>query len=360
MTTDWLYAPLVSLDQSMLAAAQARQAQLTKPPGSLGRLEDLAVTLAAMQRTARPVLERIRIVVFAADHGIVAEGVSVFPQAVTAEMVRNFSRGGAAISVLAQETGSELEVVNVGTVQPLQDLPGVLHRRVGPGTANFLREPAMTPEQLAAALAAGREAAERAVAGTHLFIGGEMGIGNTTSAAAVGCALLGLAGKALAGPGTGLDSDGVNHKAYVIERSLARHPDREPLDVLRCLGGFEIAALVGAYVRCGQLGLPVLVDGFITTVAALTALRLRPELAAWLLYAHCSAEPGHRQVLEALRARPLLELGMRLGEGSGAAVAVPLLRAALALHGRMATFAEAGVSEGRLTGRSGAQPLPNL
>jgi nicotinate-nucleotide--dimethylbenzimidazole phosphoribosyltransferase len=345
MNDTWLYDSIPVLDATYLEAAKARQAQLTKPPGSLGRLEELAVTLAAVQQTRQPALERVRIVVFAADHGVVEEGVSAFPQAVTAEMVRNFARGGAAISVLARQWGAELEVVNVGTVQALEALPGVLDRRVGPGTANFLHEPALTPVQLSAALAAGREAAERAAAAqAQLFIGGEMGIGNTTAAAAVGCTLLDLPGAALAGPGTGLDADGVHNKAQVIDRSLVRQRTSDPLEALLRLGGFEIAALSGAYLRCGQLRIPVLVDGFITTVAALVAVRLQPQLAPWLLYAHCSAEPGHRLLLEALNAEPLLNLGMRLGEGSGAAVALPLLRAAVALHGGMATFAEAGVS----------------
>ncbi|MCC8988118.1 MAG: nicotinate-nucleotide--dimethylbenzimidazole phosphoribosyltransferase, partial [Candidatus Contendobacter sp.] len=290
---------------------------------------------------------KVWISVFAGDHGVVAEGVSAFPQVVTAEMVRNFARGGAAISVLAREWNARLEVVNVGTVQPLDDLPGVLDARIGPGTANFVHEPAMSLEQLHDALAAGREAAERAaIGGARLFIGGEMGIGNTTSAAAVACSLLGLPAAQLAGPGTGLDADGVAHKSLVIERALAKQRSDQPLVALQRLGGFEIAALTGVYLRCAQLNLPALVDGFITTAAALVAVRFRPELADWLFYSHCSAEPGHRRLLQALEARPLLDLGMRLGEGSGAAVAMPLLRAAAALHARMATFAEAGVSQG--------------
>lgn len=345
MNMNWLYDPIAEPDAGCFAAAQQRQLQLTKPPGSLGRLEQVAARLAAMQKTDRPSLERVRIVVFAADHGVVAEGVSAFPQVVTGEMVRNFARGGAAISVLANEWEAELEVFNVGTVQPLGELPRVLDRRIGPGTANFLYQAAMTPEQRDAALATGREAVERAaVADTQLFIGGEMGIGNTTAAAALACSLLDLPGSALAGPGAGLDASGVSHKAQVIDRALARQRTAEPLEALQRLGGFEIAALTGAYLHCGQLGMPALVDGFITTVAALVALRLQPRLASWLFYAHSSAEPGHRRVLAAIGAEPLLDLGMRLGEGSGAAVALPLLRAAVALHKQMATFAEAGVS----------------
>lgn len=345
MNTTWLHDPIPALDQDFLDAARARQAQLTKPPGSLGRLEELGVMLAAMQHSQQPSLERVRAVVFAADHGIVAEGVSAYPQSVTAEMVRNFASGGAAISVLAREWGAELEVVNVGTLEPLEELPGVIDRRIGPGTANFAQGSAMTLEQLADALLAGREAVERAAAsGAQLFVGGDMGIGNTTSAAALGCALLGATVWDLVGPGTGLDEAGVAHKAGVIKAALAQHATPDPLEALHRLGGFEIAALVGAYLRCGQLAIPVLVDGFIATAAALAALHIQPELSAWLMYAHRSAEPGHRRLLDALAARPLLDLEMRLGEGSGAAVALPLLRAAAALHGRMATFAEARVS----------------
>ena len=346
MSHHWYDAPIAAPDAAVLAAARDRQAQLTKPPGSLGRLEELGVTLAAMQGIQQPRVDKVWITVFAGDHGVVAEGVSAFPQVVTAEMVRNFARGGAAISVLARTWDARLEVVNVGTVQPLEELPGVLDARVGPGTANFVREPAMTGDQLHEALMAGHDAAERAaINGARLFVGGEMGIGNTTSAAALACSLLGLPAAQLAGPGTGLDAAGVTHKALVIERALARHRSDQPLAALQRLGGFEIAALAGAYLRCGQLGLPALVDGFITTAAALVAVRLRPDLAPWLFYAHCSAEPGHRRLLDALDAKPLLELGMRLGEGSGAAVAVPILRAAAALHAGMATFAEAGVSQ---------------
>lgn len=345
MSHHWFDDPIPAPDEATRAAARERQAQLTKPPGSLGRLEELGVALASMQRTQQPQIEQVWITVFAADHGVVAEGVSTFPQAVTAEMVRNFARGGAAISVLAREWGARLDVVNVGTTQPLEELPGVLDARVGPGTANFVHEPAMSVEQLHDALMAGHHAADRAaINGAQLFIGGEMGIGNTTSAAAIACSLLGRPAAQLAGPGTGLDTVGVTRKALVIERALAKLRSDKPLEALQRLGGFEIAALTGACLRCGQLGLPVLVDGFIATVAVLVAVRLRPELANWLFYAHCSAEPGHRRLLEALDAKPLLDLEMRLGEGSGAAVALPILRAAAALHSRMATFTEAGVS----------------
>lgn len=341
----WLADPIAAIDAGFLQAARARQAELTKPPGSLGRLETLGATLAAMQRSQQPNLDRVAILIFAADHGVAAAGVSAYPQAVTAAMVGNFARGGAAISVLADSLGASLKVVNLGTREPLEPLPRVWDRRLGPGTANFVEGPAMTPEQCAGALRAGREAVDAGVAeGAQLIIGGEMGIGNTTAAAALGCALLHCPAAELVGPGTGLDAAGVAHKVRVVETALARHPHREPLEALRCLGGFEIAALAGAYLRCGQRGVPVLVDGFITAAAALVAVTLRPELTPWLFHAHRSQEPGHRRLLQALQGEPLLDLRLRLGEGSGAALALPLLRAAAAVHARMSTFAEAGIT----------------
>ena len=328
--------------------ALARQAQLTKPPGSLGRLEQLAVRLASLQRSDKPTLERVWISVFAADHGVAAEGVSAFPQSVTRQMVRNFLHGGAAINVLAQEVGARLEVVDVGILQPIQDYPTLVAARAGDGTENFVRQPAMSKEQLELALRAGSDAIVRAQRHrAQLFVGGEMGIANTTSATALACALLGASPGELAGPGTGLDPQGVDHKRQVIETALQRHAEclGHPLDILCHLGGFEIAALTSAYLHAASAAIPSLIDGFIASVAALLAVRLQPACGDWLLYSHRSAEPGHRRILEALQAEPLLDLSMRLGEGSGAALAVPILRAACALHNRMATFAEAGVSE---------------
>jgi nicotinate-nucleotide--dimethylbenzimidazole phosphoribosyltransferase len=336
-------------------AAVARQGQLTKPPGSLGRLEETALSLAAMQARDRPVLAHPWVTVFAGDHGVVEEGVAAYPQDVTRQMLLNFVAGGAAVAVMARETGARLEVVDAGTLAP-EALPGVIRDKPARGTANIARAAAMTPDQLDHVLAAGRRAVERALtSGADIFIGGEMGIGNTTVAAAVGCALLGLAGRDLAGPGTGLNLAGVTRKSAVIDRALALHGFAPPdangavhpaaaLAALSRLGGFELAALAGAYIACAQAGLPVLVDGFITTAAALAACRLNPGTRPWLLFAHRSAEPGHARLLAALEARPLLDLGMGLGEGSGALAALPLLRLACALHADMATFAEAGVS----------------
>ena len=378
--TAWWQTPVKALDESARAQASQRQNTLTKPPGSLGRLEEVAIALAAMQGCEKPQIKQPSITVFAGDHGVVAEGVAAFPQAVTQLMLVNFVAGGAAISVLAREQNARLEVVDVGTLAA-ETIDGVVNDKSASGTANLAWQPAMTPAQLDHALAAGHRAVERALAtGADLFIGGEMGIGNTTPAAAIGCALLSLRGADLAGPGTGLNEAGVSHKAQVIDRALALHGflpspasgggaggegGLQPVqpkpalvetqsqvsatEVLRRLGGFEIAALSGAYIACAQAGLPVLVDGFITTAAALAACRMNPGVRDWLMFAHASAEPGHARLLAALDARPLLQLDMRLGEGSGAATALPILRLACALHAGMATFAEAGIQS---TGQS--------
>lgn len=346
----WLFEPVKKVDYEIVEQANGRQNSLTKPPGSLGLLEQSAVRLAGLQGRIDPQLASISIVVFAADHGVAVEGVSAFPQAVTVEMIRNFSNGGAAISVLARELSAGLTVVNMGTVSEPPVLENVQNRAAGAGSANFCQQEAMTEEQLVHCLAAGRAVVEQAVTDANnnlnLFVGGEMGIANTTSASALATVLLGRSPEEMVGPGTGVDGNGVQHKADVIRRAIELHSEKliSPVDILRCLGGFEIAALVGAYMRCAQLGVPVLVDGFITTAAALCALRINAELAPWLIFSHQSAEPAHRIVIEELNGRPLLQLDMRLGEGSGAAVAVPLLRSACALHNGMASFADAGVS----------------
>ena len=347
MNSNWKTQSYAKLNEGVRTVALERQGQLTKPPGSLGQLEELAVRLAAMQGEERPSVNNAAIAIFAADHGVAAENVSAFPQAVTGEMVKNFARGGAAICVLAKTLNAKLEVVNLGTVNDPGELPNVVRGFIAPSTANFAVEPAMTEAQLAQALQAGRDSVLRAVKnGAQIYIGGEMGIANTTSAAALSCALLNASPKELAGPGTGLDHAGVTHKIAVLERTLALHAEHfdDPMECLRRVGGFEIAALTGAYLTCAQLGLPVLVDGFITTAAALVAVRIVPQCADWLIYSHGSAEPGHARLLQALDAKPLLNLGMRLGEGSGAATALSLLRTACALHNGMATFAEAAVS----------------
>ncbi|GFZ93521.1 nicotinate-nucleotide--dimethylbenzimidazole phosphoribosyltransferase [Dyella caseinilytica] len=346
MSLDWLSAPCVQPDAAMAEAARAHQLQLTKPPGSLGQLEVLAIQLASLQRTPKPSVDRVWISVFAGDHGVADEGVSAFPQVVTGEMVRNFASGGAAISVLARALEANLEVVNLGTVNDPGEIPGVRRAIIAPSTANFCLAPAMTPAQFEAALTVGAESVQAAkAAGAQLFIGGEMGIANTTAAAAVASALLDEPPSCLAGAGTGLNAEGIRHKVSVLERALALHAGADTaLERLRCLGGFEIAALAGAYVAAAQAGLPVLVDGFITTTAAMVAVAFQPDVRPWLLFAHRSKEHGHARVLQALAAEPVIDLGLRLGEASGAAAAVPLLRLACALHNGMATFEQAGVS----------------
>ncbi|WP_423822218.1 nicotinate-nucleotide--dimethylbenzimidazole phosphoribosyltransferase [Salinisphaera sp. SPP-AMP-43] len=346
---DWLFEQVAQPDEAARAAAIERQNQLTKPPGSLGRLEMLATDFAAWQGVAIPKLERVGLAVFAADHGIAAQGVSAFPQSVTAQMVANFAAGGAAVAVLAREAGAEMTVVNLGTVAPTDDVPGVINRHLGPGTADFTEAPAMDRATLAAALAAGAEQVDPELS---LFIGGEMGIANTTSAAAVFAGITGLGGATTVGRGTGVDDAGLARKRAVVDAGLARHSARlqgverpaAALAALECLGGLEIAALAGAFVAAAQRGVPVLVDGFISSVAAAVAVYLNTGVSEWLLFGHRSAEAGHARVLDLLDGVPLLDLDMRLGEGSGAMAAVPVIRAGLAVHAKMATFADAGVS----------------
>ena len=344
---DWLTETIPAPDKHYLQSAANRQKQLTKPAGSLGQLEQLAIQLATMQATDRPCVDKVWISIFAADHGIAAAGVSAFPQTVTAEMVKNFVHGGAAISVLAKQHQAYLEIVDVGVASSLTDL-NIIHQKVASGTANFLHQPAMTETQLHQALQAGKDAISRAQTNKcQLFIAGEMGIANTTSATALACRLLDINAQKMTGAGTGLDSSGVRHKAKVIQQALDRHKDLShmPLDVLQHLGGFEIAALTAAYINAAQQHMPILVDGFICSVAALIATRLNPDIKPWLIFSHQSDEQGHQYILESLNAKPLLSLNMRLGEASGAATAIPLLRSACALHTQMATFSQAQVSQ---------------
>ena len=341
----WLHRSAAAPCAQSRALAFERQQQLTKPPGSLGRLEQLAIDFAGFQKTPTPQLKHPVIRVFAADHGVVAEGVSAFPQAVTAQMIYNFVGGGAAITVLAQQQGADFGVINLGTVEPLGEMAKLVNIQIAGGTENFCQGAAMTLEQLEVALAAGRDScADQPV---DCFIGGEMGIGNTTSAAAIFCALLGTDVDDIVGRGTGIDDAGLQRKREAVQRGLDLHAsaDTSPEEILRCLGGFEIAALVGAYIGHAQRGVPSLVDGYITTAAALLACRICPNVAEWLLFSHCSAESAHALVLNSMKAQPLVNLDMRLGEGSGAGVALSLIKSSLLLHSQMATFAEAGVSE---------------
>ena len=343
---NWLTNKIEAPDKNYYKKALNRQSILTKPLGSLGLLEDIAVRLAAMQGTERPTVNSVWVSVFAADHGIAEESVSAFPQAVTAEMVKNFANAGAAVNVLSRFVNADFEVIDVGLINAVE-ATGVIADRVGNGTANFARQAAMTEAQMQTALTVGKSAVKRALKQeTQLFIGGEMGIANTTSASAIAVVLTGLPAEQLTGAGTGLTDEKVNHKANIIKKAISLHQSllESPLKVLQYLGGFEIAALVGAYTYAAQQGLPVLIDGFIASIAALLAVKINPEIQSWFFYAHCSQEKGHQLILKHLQARPLLNLNMRLGEGSGAVAAVPLLQMACKLHNEMATFEQAEIT----------------
>ena len=335
------------VDPAWIERARARQLQLTKPPGSLGRLEEIANRMAAIQATLSPVVERPRIVVFAADHGVCAEGVSPYPQVVTAQMVANYLGGGAAINVLARVSGTELEIVDTGVAHPIPEIAGLFRRAIAPGTRNFCLEPAMTREQAAAAIAVGIEMADRAAADGCTLLGfGEMGIANTTAASALAAALARIDPAAAVGRGAGADDDCLARKRSAIERALALHLEsiRDPLELLARLGGFEIGAMCGLCLGAAANRCAVLVDGFIATAAAALAVRFSATVADYLFSAHRSTEPGQAALLELIGHRPLLDLGMRLGEGTGAALAIPLVRAAVAALTGMATFASAGVA----------------
>lgn len=344
---EWISLDCVAPSELHRQAALERQAQLTKPIGALGRLEQVAVELAALQALERPGADRVPVVLFAGDHGIAARGVSAYPPEVTVQMLHNFAAGGAAISVLVRSLGCPLEVVDVGTLAD-EPVPGVVVDKPRRGTRDFSTGAALTPEEVAFAADAGRRAvARQADHAPQLVIFGEMGIGNTTSAAAIAAALLSCAPADIVGSGTGLDAAGRARKAAVIADALGRHgltAGAAVADVLAAVGGFEIIAMAGAIVAAAQRRWPVLVDGFIVSVAALVAVRLNPSCRPWLLFSHRSAERGHAIVLDALGARPLIDLDLRLGEASGAATALPIIRLACALHNGMATFAEAAVS----------------
>jgi nicotinate-nucleotide--dimethylbenzimidazole phosphoribosyltransferase len=334
------------------AAAQAgrRLDSLTKPRGSLGYLEEVVRRYAAIRRDPEARMNGGALCVFVADHGVAEEGVSAYPQAVTVEMLRNIARGGAAISVLARRFGYRMWIADVGVAADTSAdaLPGVLYRRVGAGTRNLAREAAMSVTQARAALEVGVEVVRGAVAAGATLIGiGEMGIANSTSAAALLAALTRISPSRLAGYGTGVDDDGLRRKIAVIGRALELHRAAldDPLAALAALGGFEIAAMAGVCLGGAALNVPVVVDGFIATAAAVAAERLRPGLFAHLFFGHRSAEGGHALALEKLGVRPIVDFGMRLGEGTGAALAMSVIEAALELFHEMATFESAGVSE---------------
>ncbi|MBI1352904.1 MAG: nicotinate-nucleotide--dimethylbenzimidazole phosphoribosyltransferase [Acidobacteria bacterium] len=335
-------------DPALERSVQGRLDSLTKPPGSLGRLEEIARWYCLARGEALPAAPRKALCVFCADHGVTEEGVSAYPREVTRQMVLNFAAGGAAINALCRQGGVEATIVDVGVdSEPFG--PPVRDEKIARGTRNFAVEPAMTRGEALQALEAGaRLAAEAVDAGATLLAAGEMGIGNTTAAAALGCALTGRAADELAGRGTGVDEAGRRHKAAVVERALAaRKPDSaDPVGALAAVGGLEIAAMAGYFLGAAARRVPAVVDGFIATAAALAAVRLRKETLGYLLWSHESAEQGHRVLLQELGAKSLLQMGFRLGEGSGAAVAMGLVDQALAVYREMATFDSAGVSAG--------------
>jgi nicotinate-nucleotide--dimethylbenzimidazole phosphoribosyltransferase len=344
------------LDMDAQNAARQRQSQLTKPAGSLGRLEDLAVQLAGIQQREVPSVARKAVIVMAADHGVTAEGISAYPSEVTPQMVLNFLNGGAAINVLAKDAGALPVFVDIGVaadfsqidISAISNAPLFLERKIVWGTANMAQGPAMTAEQATKAIIAGIDAVDVILeAGLDIVATGEMGIGNTTASSAITAALLRVPAEEVTGRGTGIDDQQLAHKVTVIERALAVNaPDADnPLDVLAKVGGLEIAGLVGVILGAASHRIAIVLDGFISGAAALVAVGLCPAVRDYLIAGHTSIERGHRVILEHLQLIPLLDLGMRLGEGSGAMLAMHIIDAAVHTHAMMATFASAGVSE---------------
>jgi nicotinate-nucleotide--dimethylbenzimidazole phosphoribosyltransferase len=344
----WYNEPAATMNNSVMQQAREHQLSLTKPTAALGDLEQIAIQMAGLRGDIKPRIEHARIIVFVADHGIAQEGVSAYPQTVTAQMLKNFVDGGAAISVLAKQLGIELVLVDVGINGELFEGTNVIHRRIRNGTHNFARQAAMTRDECQQALLVGKEIIDAAKnTGMDFLIAGEMGIGNTSAATALASCITKLSAVALTGAGTGLSKEGVAHKARIIQQAVTRSKltGSEPLATLAYFGGFEIVAMVGAYLRCAQLGIPMLIDGYISSVAALYACKLNAHTRDWMFFGHRSSEPGHQHILNAMQAKPILSLNMRLGEGSGAAVAMTIINSALALHNNMATFNTAGVAE---------------
>ncbi|MFY0679525.1 MAG: nicotinate-nucleotide--dimethylbenzimidazole phosphoribosyltransferase [Thalassovita sp.] len=324
-----LLAKAPETDHRAQSEAVARNGQLTKPPGALGRLEDLAIWYAGWRGTDRPSLQAPQVVIFAGNHGVTAQGVSAFPAEVTEQMVLNFQHGGAAINQLSKAFGATLTVHALSLDTP---------------TADFTQAPALTPEQMLSALQAGWDAVDPKA---DLLVTGEMGIGNTTSAAAISHALFGGNAADWTGRGTGVDDAGLALKTRVVQEAVDLHgPLSDGIETLRCLGGYELAAMAGAIARAGQLKIPVLLDGFICCAAAACLQRTQPQALDHCVAAHVSAEAAHGALLAHLDKSPLLSLGLRLGEGSGAALAIAVVQGAIACHSGMATFAEAGVAEG--------------
>jgi nicotinate-nucleotide--dimethylbenzimidazole phosphoribosyltransferase len=345
---DALVAHIQPPSQAARAAARARQDRLTKPQGSLGRLEQLSIQLAGITGQALPRIRHKVMITMAGDHGVVAEGVSAYPSSVTAQMVFNFLGGGAAINVLARQVDARVVVVDMGVAADLGAAPGLVAKKIAPGTDNMARGPAMTLEQARQALCAGINIVnEERRRGLDILGTGDMGIGNTTPAAAIAVAMTGYPVLDMVGRGTGVDDAGLARKVAAVERALdVNRPDPDDaLDVLAKVGGFEIAGLAGAILAAAAHRRPVVIDGFISTAAAMIAVGLAPAVRPYLIAAHRSQELGHHLMLEWLGLAPLLDLGLRLGEGTGAVLGLSLAEAACRILGEMATFDEAGVSE---------------
>jgi nicotinate-nucleotide--dimethylbenzimidazole phosphoribosyltransferase len=341
-------AAIQPLDEAGIAQARARQAVLTKPAGSLGRLEEIAVKLAGITANPRPQIRRKAIIVMAGDHGVAAEGVSAYPSEVTPQMVLNFLEGGAAINVIARQVGAEVIVVDMGVAADLPAHPELLNRKIAYGTSNIAYGAAMTEEQAWAAVATGIEVVSAQVQkGLDVVATGDMGIGNTTPSSAIVAAFTGRAVADVTGRGTGVDDNGLARKVAVIEQALlVNQPDpNNAFEVLRKIGGFEIAGLVGVIFGAAKHRIPVVIDGFISGAAALVATEWLPQVRDYLIAAHNSVEIGHRLMLERMELNPLLNLNLRLGEGTGAALAISVVEAAARTLDEMATFTEAGVSE---------------
>lgn len=335
------------IDAELLQQAQLRLDNKTKPPGSLGRLEEFARRMAAISGTQEPDMSKKVIFTFAGDHGIVEEGVSLYPSEVTPQMVFNFLAGGAGVNVLARHSGAEVRVVDVGVNYDFGDTPGMIHAKVARGTKNFAKEAAMSRDEMLASVKVGIDLADRCkVEGVALIGTGEMGIGNTTPSSAIVAAITGVAVRELTGRGTGIGDAALENKIRVIEQGLAlNRPDRnDPLDVLAKVGGLEIAAIAGLVLGCAANAIPVVIDGFISTAGALIASELHPNVRDYIFAAHSSVEIGHRTVMERIGVRPILDLDFRLGEGTGAALAMGLIEAGVKIMKEMATFEQAGVS----------------
>jgi len=344
MTTPPLPTP-PGLDQAAMEAARARQSRLTKPAGALGRLESLSIRYAGIVGDWRKRFVRPACLIFAGDHGVARRGVSAYPQEVTRQMVLNFLSGGAAVNVLARQMGATLRVIDAGVIGDFDPHPLLVQGKVAAGTADLTQGPAMRPEEAAAALALGERAAHLVLAeGADLLVVGEMGIGNTTSAAAIIAACTGRPAAEVTGRGTGLDDARLAAKQRLVDAALRLHAPAG-VETLRKVGGFEIGAMAGAMIAAARQRVPVVIDGLISTAAALIAEQEAPGTRHALLASHRSAEPGHRAALEALALEPLLDLDLRLGEGSGGLLALPLIEAALRTLHEMATFDEAGVSD---------------